>query len=351
VKTSDFRSDTVTRPTPAMRKAMAEAEVGDDVYGEDPTVRKLEERTAEILGTEAALFVPTGSMGNQTALRVHGRSGTEVILEAKSHIFHYEMGAMAALSGLLPRPVAADRGQMTRALVEPWIRPESTYYLPRTSVVALENTHNFAGGAVLRRERAAEILALAKDRGVKVHLDGARLWNAAAALEVPEASLAAGFDSVMVCFSKGLRAPVGSAVAGSKEVVSEARRVRKLFGGGMRQAGVIAAAALVGLEHERARLPLDHRRARRLAEALAEIRGVSLDPASVETNILFVTVARDVFGDATTFVAKLREKGVLAGAAGPDALRLVTHADVGDLDVNRAIEAFRALAARRRAGA
>jgi threonine aldolase len=351
MKTSDFRSDTVTRPTPAMRKAMAEAEVGDDVYGEDPTVRRLEERTAERLGMEAALFVPTGSMGNQVSLRVHGRSGTEVILEAKSHIFHYEMGAMAALSGLLPRPVAAERGQVTRALVEPWIRPESTYYLPRTSAVALENTHNFAGGAVLRRERVDEVLALAKERGLRVHLDGARLWNAAAALEVPEASLAAGLDSVMVCFSKGLRAPVGSAVAGSKEFVAEARRVRKLFGGGMRQAGVIAAAALVGLENERARLPLDHRRAKRLAEALAEIPGVSLDPSTVETNIVILTVEREVFGEAAALVAKLSEKGVLAGVAGPDAVRLVTHADVGDLDVNRAIEAFRALAGRRRSRA
>jgi threonine aldolase len=351
MKTSDFRSDTVTRPTPAMRKAMAEAEVGDDVYGEDPTVRKLEERTAEAIGMEAALFVPTGSMGNQTALRVHGRSGTEVILEARCHIFHYEMGAMAALSGLLPRPVAAERGQVTRALVEPWVRPESTYYLPRTSVVALENTHNFAGGAILRRERVDEVLALAKERGLKAHLDGARLWNAAAALEAPEASLVAGFDSVMVCFSKGLRAPVGSAVAGSTEFVAEARRVRKLFGGGMRQAGVIAAAALVGLEHERARLPLDHRRAKRLAEALAELRGVTLDPATVETNIVILTVSRDVFGDPAALVARLAEKGVLAGAAGPDSVRLVTHADVGDLDVNHAIEAFRALSGRRRAGA
>jgi threonine aldolase len=348
MKVSDFRSDTVTKPTPAMRKAMADAEVGDDVYGEDPTVRRLEERTAEVLGMEAALFVPTGSMGNQASLRVHGRSGTEVILEARSHIFHYEMGAMAALSGLLPRPVAAERGRVTRELVEPWIRPESTYYVPRTSVVALENTHNFAGGAVVPRETVDGVLALARERGLKAHLDGARLWNAAAALEVPEASLAKGFDSVMVCFSKGLRAPVGSAVTGSKEFVAEARRVRKLFGGGMRQVGVIAAAALVGLENERARLPLDHKRARRLAEALADLPGVTLDPAAVETNILFVTLARDVFGDAAAFVARLAEMGVRAGAAGPDAVRLVTHADVGDLDVNRAIDAFRALAGKPR---
>ena len=249
---SDFRSDTVTKPTAKMRRAMAEAEVGDDVYGEDPTVRRLEERTAEVLGKEAALFVPTGSMGNQLSLRVHARSGTEVILEGKSHIFHYEMAGMAALSGLLPRPVDAPRGRMTKEQVAAWIRPETVYYLPRTSVLALENTHNFAGGAVVPRSVIDPLLALAKEKGLRTHLDGARLWNAAAALGVSEASLAAGFDSVMTCFSKGLRAPVGSAVAGSKAFIAEARRVRKLFGGGMRQAGVIAAAALVALEDERA---------------------------------------------------------------------------------------------------
>lgn len=325
-----------------MRKAMAEAEVGDDVYGEDPTVRRLEERTAETLGKEAALFVPTGSMGNQISLRVHGRSGTEVILEARSHIFHYEMGAMAALSGLLPRPVAGDGGHLTRAVVEPWVRPESLYYMPRTSVVALENTHNFAGGAVLRDGNVGPILALARERGLAAHLDGARLWNAAAARGVPVATLAAGFDSVMVCFSKGLRAPVGSAVAGSKAFVAEARRVRKLFGGGMRQVGVIAAAALVALESERDRLPEDHRLARRLAEELAGIPGLHVDPVSVETNILFVGLDPAVFGDAPTFLARLREKGVLAGGSSADTIRLVTHADVGGDDVTRALKAFRA---------
>ncbi len=347
MKASDFRSDTVTQPTPAMRKAMAEAEVGDDVYGEDPTVRLLEERTAEVLGKEAALFVPSGSMGNQVSLRVHGRPGTEVILEARCHIFHYEMGAMAALSGLLPRPVAGDGGHLTSALIEPWIRPETVYYLPRTSVIALENTHNFAGGAVLRDENVAGILALAVERRLPVHLDGARIWNAAAARGVSEASLAAGFDSVMVCFSKGLRAPVGSAVAGSRAFVAEARRVRKLFGGGMRQVGVLAAVALVGLEHERARLSIDHRRAKRLAEGLAEIPGVFLDPAAVETNILFVKLDPDVFGDAPSLASRLRASGVLVNAAGPDAVRLVTHADVGEADVDRALAAFRSASGRK----
>jgi threonine aldolase len=346
---SDFRSDTVTKPTAKMRRAMAEAEVGDDVYGEDPTVRRLEERTAEVLGKEAALFVPTGSMGNQLSLRVHARSGTEVILEGRSHIFHYEMAGMAALSGLLPRPVDAPRGRMTKEQVAAWIRPESVYYLPRTSVLALENTHNFAGGAVVPRSVIDPLLALAVEKGLATHLDGARLWNAAAALGVSEASLAAGFDSVMACFSKGLRAPVGSAVAGSKAFIAEARRVRKLFGGGMRQAGVIAAAALVALEDERERLPEDHARAKKLAEGLAGIRGLRIDPADVETNILFFFLEGE-WGDSAGAVAKLQSRGVLAGAAGPSSIRMVTHADVGDADVDRALRAFEEISPARPAG-
>jgi threonine aldolase len=336
---SDFRSDTVTKPTPRMRQAMAEAEVGDDVYGEDPTVRRLEEMTAEVLGHEAALFVPTGSMGNQLSLHVHGASGTEVILESKCHIFHYEMAGMAALSGLLPRPVEGVRGRLAPDAVAAWIRPESVYYLPRTSVLALENTHNGAGGTVTPREATEPLLALAKQHGMKVHLDGARLWNAAAALGVTEASLAAGFDSVMTCFSKGLRAPVGSAVSGSKDFVAEARRVRKLFGGGMRQAGVIAAAALVALEEERGRLPEDHARATKLAAGLAGLRGIRIDPAEVETNIVRFSFD-DTWGDADSLVARLADRGVLTGSGGPNAIRMVTHADVNDIDLERALRAF-----------
>ncbi|MCL4808070.1 MAG: aminotransferase class I/II-fold pyridoxal phosphate-dependent enzyme [Thermoanaerobaculia bacterium] len=342
---SDFRSDTVTKPTPAMRRAMAEAEVGDDVYGEDPTVARLEARTGELLGFEAALFVPTGSMGNQVSLRVHGCSGTEVLVEARSHVFHYEMGAMAALSGLMPRPVLGPAGRMPVAEVEAWVRPESVYYLPRTSVVCLENSHNFAGGTVLPREAVDEVLELARRRGLAVHVDGARLWNAAAALGVTEASLVQGVDSVMVCFSKGLRAPSGSAVAGSKAFVAEARRVRKLFGGGMRQVGVLAAAALVGLEEERSRLPEDHARLNRLAKALAEVPGVSLDPGAFPTNILIAELDPAVFGSSTEALARLREKGILAGSASASSVRLVTHADVGDADVERCLAAFREIAA------
>jgi len=342
---SDFRSDTVTKPTAAMRRAMAEAEVGDDVYGEDPTIARLEARTAELLGMEAALFVPTGSMGNQVSLRIHGRSGTEVLVESRSHVFHYEMAGMASLSGLLPRPVFGPRGRMPIAEVEAWVRPESVYYLPRTSVVCLENTHNFAGGTVLPRAGVDEVLALARRKGLAVHVDGARLWNAAAALGVSEASLVAGVDSVMVCFSKGLRAPVGSAIAGSKAFVAEARRVRKLFGGGMRQAGVLAAAALVALDEERGRLAEDHARLARLARELAELRGVTLDPEAFPTNILIADLDARVFGTANDALARLKERGILAGGAGPASIRLVTHADVGDADVDRCVGAFRELSA------
>jgi threonine aldolase len=343
---SDFRSDTVTKPTMNMRRAMAEAEVGDDVYGEDPTVRRLEERTAEVLGKEAALFVPTGSMGNQLSLRVHGRSGTEVILESRSHIFHYEMAGMAALSGLLPRPVDGARGRMTPDQVAAWIRPDTVYYLPRTSVLALENTHNFAGGAVVPRSVVDPLLALAREKGLATHLDGARLWNAAAALGVSEASLADGFDSVMTCYSKGLRAPVGSAVAGSRVFIAEARRVRKLFGGGMRQVGVIAAAALVALEEERSRLPEDHVRAKKLAEGLAGIPGIRVNASDVETNIVFFFL-EGRWASASDVVAKLRALGVLAGAAAANSIRMVTHADVNDIDVARALRALEEIAAGR----
>jgi threonine aldolase len=267
-----------------------------------------------------------------------------VLLDSRCHIFHFEMAGMATLSGLLPRPVASPKGTPSAEALRPWIRPEEVYYLPRTSMICLENTHNLAGGTVARRADLEPILELAAARSIPVHLDGARLWNASAALGVAESVLARGFSSVMVCFSKGLRAPVGSAVAGSKPFVAEARRVRKLFGGGMRQAGVLAAAALVALEHERARLTEDHARARNLASEMAGIAGFRADPASVETNMVMVTVD-DRLGDAGGVLAQLKVRGVLAGSMGPDLIRLVTHADVGDADVARCVEAFRAIGA------
>lgn len=327
---SDFRSDTVTRPTPAMRKAMAEAEVGDDVFEEDPTVRRLEEEVADLLGFPAALFCPTGSMGNQICLRVHARSGMEVIAEARSHVFTFELGALASLSGLMPRAVEAPRGILSAALVEAAIQPDLSFRA-RTGVIVVENTHNAAGGVVTPRAAVDGILALARERGLPVHLDGARIWNAAAASGVPEREIARGFSSVMVAFSKGLRAPAGSAVLGSVELVREARRVRKLFGGGMRQVGVLAAAARVALAEERARLAEDHENAKKLAE------GLGVDPALVETNILMAETK-----DAARAMALLRERGVLALPASRTALRFVTHADVGRSDVERAIEAFHA---------
>jgi threonine aldolase len=326
---SDFRSDTVTQPTPAMRRAMAEAPVGDDVLEEDPTVRALEEEVAALLGHEAALFCPSGSMGNQICLRVHARSGSELLAEARSHVLAFEMGAPASLSGLMPRPVDAPRGVLTPDLLAPHVAPAVSYRAP-TGVVVVENTHNAAGGTVATRAELEPVLAFAAARDLPVHLDGARLWNAAAALDVPERALAAGFSSVMVCFSKGLRAPVGSAVAGARAFVAAARRVRKLFGGGMRQVGVLAAAARVAVRDERGRLAEDHARARRLAE------GLGLDPATVDTNIVLVPVA-----DASRAAASLRASGVLAMPAGPAALRFVTHADTGDADVARAVAAFR----------
>jgi threonine aldolase len=261
-------------------------------------------------------------------------------VDERSHVFHYEMGAMAALSGLLPRPLASSRGIPQPADAESWIRPESLYYVPRTRLLCLENTHNMAGGLVAGRSVIEPLLSLAASRGIPVHLDGARLWNAAAALGVHEAALAAGFSSVMVCFSKGLRAPVGSAVAGSAAFVAEARRVRKLFGGGMRQAGVLAAAALVALEEERGRLAEDHARARRLAAELASVPGLVVDPGAVESNMVMVELAPSGPLDAAGLLGRLKEKGVLAGSMGPRLVRLVTHADVGDADVDRCARAF-----------
>jgi threonine aldolase len=329
----DLRSDTVTKPSEAMRRAMAGAEVGDDVFEEDPTVRRLEERVAEMLGFPASLFVPSGTMGNQIALRVLAPPATEVLLEVRSHIFHYEMAAMAALSGLLPRPIESGDGILEAPDVLTAIQPDVSYK-PRTALLTLENTHNLWGGKIYRREQIEPLLEAARGARLPVHLDGARLWNAAAALGQTEASLARGFDSVMVTFSKGLGAPVGSAVAGSETFVKEARRVRKLFGGGMRQVGVLGAAALVALEN-RGRLPEDHTNAQRLAVGLAEA-GARVNPAQVETNIVAFELE-----NAGGFTARLKERGVLASALSSTVVRLVTHLDVTAGDVDAALAEVR----------
>ncbi len=336
----DLRSDTVTRPDAEMRRAMAEAEVGDDVFGEDPTVAVLEEEAAAAVGTEAALFVPSGTMGNQISLHLHAPPGSEVICDAACHIVTYEMAAMAALSGLLPRMLPSPDGLLEPAAVEAAIAPDVSYRA-RTGLVAIENSHNMAGGTLYERPRVEALLDLARRHRLPVHLDGARIFNAAAALGTTAAALAAGCDSVMFCLSKGLGAPVGSLVCGGRDFVAEARRVRKMFGGGMRQVGVLAAAGLVALRKGPARLGVDHENAAFLARGLAELPGIDLDPAAVRTNIVIFRVA----GPAAALLAGLRERGVLGVPVGPHAVRFVTHRDVSRADVEQALERVREVAA------
>ncbi|MCI0343480.1 MAG: aminotransferase class I/II-fold pyridoxal phosphate-dependent enzyme [Planctomycetales bacterium] len=339
---SDFRSDTVTRPSAEMRKAMAEAEVGDDGFGDDPTVRRLEERVAETLGKEAAVFVPSGTMGNQVAIRVLTSPGDEVVVEAESHTVLYELAGPAVISGVQLRPVPGEGGVLAPDAVEAAFRPADAH-APPTSLLVVENTHTVAGGRIVPLERFRALVGVARRRGARVHLDGARLWNAEAATGVPAREWAALADTAMVSMSKGLGAPVGSLLAGSRETIAAARRVRKMLGGGMRQAGVLAAAALVGLERNRPRLGEDHARARRLAAGLADVAGCRADPGAVETNIV---LARTATGAAPGVVQGLAARGVLAVPMGPETVRFVTHVDVGDVDVERAIAEARDTARR-----
>ena len=328
----DLRSDTVTRPSDEMRRAMAEAEVGDDVYGEDPTVNRLEARAAEVFGREAAIFVPTGTMGNQIAVRLHTQHGQEVLCEARSHVLDWEMAMMAAFSGCQARTVTGERGILTWNLLRQAIAPD-IYYRARTGLICLENSHNMAGGTVTPLPVLKEIWAGARAAGLPVHLDGARVFNAAEALGIPVAELTSGFDTVMFCLSKGLGAPVGSMLVGSKAMIAEARVHRKALGGGMRQAGVLAAAGLIALEHGPEHLAEDHGNARLLAEIVAGAPGVAIDLASVETNIVIFQVE-----DAPDVVAGMRRAGVAASAIGPGAVRFVTHKDVSCADCVRAGE-------------
>jgi threonine aldolase len=345
----DLRSDTLTRPDAAMRRAMATAVVGDDAYGEDPTVRKLEERTASLLGTEAALFVPSGTMGNQIALHLLAPAGSEVICEARSHVVLFELGAMATLSGLLPRTLWARGGVLTPELVESAVLPASSLRA-RTGVAVLENTHNMAGGTVYDRPAIDAVLAVARRHRFPVHLDGARLWNAALAQGTTPKRLAQGFDTVMVCLSKGLGAPVGSLLAGRAELMAEARRVRRMLGGGMRQAGVLAAAGLVALKQGPGRLAADHENAQSLARAVAQLPGVELEPALVRTNIVVFRVTPAAVGKrsrtlslAEAYLMRLEQVGVLGSTAGPDEVRLVTHRDVSQRRIAEAIRRLRQL--------
>jgi threonine aldolase len=336
----DLRSDTVTRPTAAMRKAIAEAEVGDDVYGDDPTVRRLEERIAELLGTEAALFVPTGTMANQIALRSHTRPGDEVIIGVGAHCWRHESGALAALAGVQTQAVGTD-GTFTADQVRAAFKPADPYFAG-TKVVTVENTHNMAGGTVWNRDALAAVVEVSHQLGAKTHLDGARLWNAAIACNTTEKELAAGFDSISVCLSKGLGAPVGSVVAGARAFIKECHRARKMYGGGMRQAGILAAAGLYALDHHRARLADDHANARAFAEALAGAANVAVDLARVHTNIVMIDLTR---GTAQALIDQARAAGVFLGAAGAQRIRAVTHLDVDRDGVLRAANIIAELAA------
>jgi len=338
--TIDLRSDTVTRPTAGMRKAMAEAEVGDDVFDDDPTVHRLQDRTAELLGTEAALLVPSGTMANQIALRAHTHHGDQVIIGKDAHCWRSESGALAALSGL-QTTITADY-TFTAAEVRAAFKTGDDPHLSLTRVVAIENTHNAAGGVCWERARLAEVIDTAHGLGVAVHLDGARIWNAAIAGNASERELAAGFDSISACLSKGLGAPIGSLIAGRRDFIKRCRKLRKMLGGGMRQAGVLAAAGLYALDHHRARLADDHANARALAERLAGARNVRVDPARVQTNIVMIELDR---GSPAVVSQQAREAGVLINPSGPQRLRAVTHLDVDRAAVLRAAEVIAGITA------
>jgi threonine aldolase len=324
--TIDLRSDTITQPTPKMRQGMAQAQVGDDVWGEDPTVRELEEVGARMIGKEAALFVASGTMGNQVAVMTHAARGEEIVVEAEAHVYYYEAAALAVLAGVQVWPIHGTRGYLPPDEIAAAVRSDNIHF-PRTALLCIENTHNRAGGAVLTVAQTEAMAAAAHTRGVSVHLDGARIFNAATALGVPAATLAAPADSVMFCLSKGLCAPVGSLLAGSKQFIARARKHRKQLGGGMRQAGILAAAGLVALSDMTGRLGEDHANAKLLAKGLAAIRGLTLDSASVQTNMVVFSVA-DLKMTSEAFLERLAAKGVKGLSMGPASVRFVTHHDV-----------------------
>ena len=335
-KVIDLRSDTVTVPTPGMRRAMYEAEVGDDVYGEDPTIHRLEEMAAEMLGKEAGLFVTSGTMGNLVSILTHTRPGNEIILESESHIVHYEVGGCAALGGVMVRTVPGEKGAINPEVLEAAIRGGDIHF-PQTALISMENTHNRAGGVTVPLKNIKAIQEVAVKYGIPMHLDGARIFNAALALKIPAADLAEDFESVMFCLSKGLAAPVGSVIVGSRDWIEKARKWRKMLGGGMRQGGILAAAGIVALEEMVDRLREDHINAKRLAVGLAELPQVQVDPEAVETNMVLMDVGPSG-KTGEEFVALLKEAGVLASAMGPTTLRLVTHKDISPADVEKALQ-------------
>jgi threonine aldolase len=333
----DLRSDTVTRPNLAMRRAMAEAEVGDDVYGEDPTVNRLQSRAAEIFEREAALFVPSGSMGNLLAIKTWTRPGMEVICEQRAHVNQYELASMSAIAGCMPRTTPAPGGILTWELIEPLLRPK-TYYYSQTGLVTLENTHNMHGGTIYPLEVVKEVCDRAHAAGMPVHLDGARIFNASVALGRSVAELTGKFDSVMFCLSKGLGAPVGSMLVGSRDFIDKAHIGRKLLGGGMRQVGVLAAAGLIALEETPKILHRDHENARHLAEGLAKMNGITLDPKKVVTNIVIFDV-RGTGRDAAGICSDLVKQKILCGPVEKYSIRMVTHYDVERAAIDRTLSA------------
>ena len=339
----DLRSDTVTKPTPEMREAMAKAEVGDDVYGDDPTVNRLQEMAAEMTGHDAGLFVASGTMGNLAAVLAHCQRGDEVILGKEAHTYRYEAGGISVLGGVhsCQLPNQPD-GSLAISDIEGAIRSDDPHQ-PITRLIALENTHNRCGGTVQSVEYTRQVVGFAHARGLKVHLDGARVFNAAAALRVPVKELTGDVDSVTFCLSKGLSAPVGSVLCGDWEFIKKAHRARKMLGGGMRQAGVLAAAGIVALEKMAPRLGEDHVRARTLAEGLSEMRGLVLDAGTPATNMVFMNLSDSVDMSASEVADKLKEKGVLAGVAGARRFRLVTHCWIDDEGVEKAVAAFKAV--------
>jgi len=334
----DLRSDTVTKPSVAMRQAIANADVGDDVFLEDPTVNRLQQRAAEIFGREAALFVPSGSMGNLTCVIAQTHPGQEVICETNGHVYNYEMGSLSAIAGVLPRIVQGDKGLLSWNVVASAIRPR-VYYRPQTALVCLENTVNMAGGTVYPTKVAEEICDRAHEQGIKVHLDGARVFNAAVYLKEDVAAMTRKFDSVQFCLSKGLGAPVGSMIVGTREFIERCRSVRKMLGGGMRQAGILAAAGLLALEEGPKRLQIDHDNAHVLAQGLATVHGIRLDPDSVQTNIVIFGLENGV--SSARFLSDLKLKNVLAVPVDDRRVRMVTHLDVNRSDIGAAVEAVK----------
>ncbi len=329
MKIYDLRSDTITRPSGEMRKAMHRADVGDDVYGEDPTINLLEETAAKTMGKKAALFLPSGTMGNLIPLYIQCGKGNEVILHENSHIMHYELSSAASVAGVMPRPVSGERGIFTPETIKSQVRPD-IYYMARTALIEVENTHNKEGGTCWSEQELADIAKFAKKAGIPVHMDGARIFNAAVHTGVPVKRLASYAETITFCLSKGLGAPVGSLLCGPSDFIGEARRVRKMLGGGMRQAGILAAAGLYALENNIARLREDHLNAKKLAEAFSSVSWAQVDPASLETNIFFVSTPA---GNAQAVVTALKKKGVLCSPDGDFRIRFVTSMEVSSTDI------------------